>query len=189
MSPSTANCVIDLTTKSGQEILWLVLQSPRLVAIHLGLPCGTASKARDRPISKELQQLGVPSPAPLYPLGIPGVAGVNATKLAKANELYTLGLEIILFAFKRQVVISVENPFSSYLWAALIQLTMRHSLEAMQIYNKLEMVRFHSYPALLYHSELDISACEHYFLSRQPNKALQAWSVKSLFRVAALKEV
>ena len=119
--------------------MWLVLQSPRLVAIHLGLPCGTASKARDRPISKELQQLGVPSPAPLrsaeYPLGIPGVSGVNATKLAKANELYKLGLEIILFAYKRQVVISVENPFSSYLWAALIQLTMRHSLEAMQIYN------------------------------------------------------
>ena len=133
---------LDLTTKSGQEILWLVLQSPRLVAIHLGLPRGTASKARDRPISKELQQLGVRSAE--YPLGIPGVSGVNATKLAKANELYKLGLEIILFAFKRQVVISVENPFSSYLWAALIQLTMRHSLEAMQIYNKLEMVRFHS---------------------------------------------
>ena len=139
---------LDLTTKSGQEILWLVLKSPRLVAIHLGLPCGTASKARDRPISRELQQLGVPSPAPLcsaeYPLGIPGVSGVNATKLAKANELYKLALEIILFAFKKQVVISVENPFSSYLWAALIQLTMGHSLEAMQIYNKLEMVRFHS---------------------------------------------
>ena len=127
---------LDLTTKSGQEILWLVLQSPSLVAIHLGLPCGTASKARDRPISKELQQLGVPSPAPLrsaeYPLGIPGVSGVHATKLAKANELYKLGLEIILFAFKRQAVISVENPFSSYLWAALIQLTMRHSLEAIK---------------------------------------------------------
>ena len=139
---------LDLTTKSGQELLWLVLQSPRLVAIHLGLPCGTASKARDRPISKELQQLGVPSPAPLrsaaFPLGIPGVTGVNATKLAKANELYRLGLEIMLFASKRQVVISIENPFSSYLWAALVQLTLRHSLEAMQIYNKLEMVRFHS---------------------------------------------
>ena len=139
---------LDLTTKSGQEILWLVLQSPRLIAIHLGLPCGTASKARDRPIPKELQQLGVPSPAPLrsaaYPLGIPGVSGVNATKLAKANELYKLGLEIVLFAYKKQVVVSIENPFSSYLWAALVQLTMRHSLEAMQIYNKLEMVRFHS---------------------------------------------
>ena len=139
---------LDLTTKSGQELLWLVLQSPRLMAIHLGLPCGTASKARDRPISKELQQLGVPSPPPLrsaeYPLGIPGVTGVNATKLAKANELYKLGLEIVLFASKKQVVISIENPFSSYLWAALVQLTMRHSLEAMQIYNKLEMVRFHS---------------------------------------------
>ena len=75
---------LDLTTKSGQELLWMILKSPRLVAIHLGLPCGTASKARD------------------------------------------------------------ENPFGSYLWAALVQLTMRHALEVMQAYNKLEMVRFHS---------------------------------------------
>ena len=35
---------LDLTTKSGQELLWMILKSPRLVAIHLGLPCGTASK-------------------------------------------------------------------------------------------------------------------------------------------------
>ena len=139
---------LDLTTKSGQELLWMILKSPRLVAIHLGLPCGTASKARDRPISKELQQLGVPSPAPLrsaaYPLGIPGISGVNATKLAKANELYKLAVEIIRFADERQVVISIENPFSSYLWAALVQLTLKHSLEVMRAYNKLEMVRFHS---------------------------------------------
>ena len=35
----------------------------------------------------------------------------------------------------------------------------------------------------------DISASGHYFLSRQPNKALEAWSVNSLSCVAALKEV
>ena len=34
-----------------------------------------------------------------------------------------------------------------------------------------------------------ISACGHYFLSRQPNKALRAWSVNSLASVAARKEV
>ena len=35
----------------------------------------------------------------------------------------------------------------------------------------------------------DISASGHYFLFRQPNKALEAWSVNSLASVAALKEV
>ena len=35
----------------------------------------------------------------------------------------------------------------------------------------------------------DISACGHYFLSRQPNKVLGAWSVNSLASVAARKEV
>ena len=37
--------------------------------------------------------------------------------------------------------------------------------------------------------EMDISASGHYFLSRQPNKALEAWSVNSLACVTALKEV
>ena len=37
--------------------------------------------------------------------------------------------------------------------------------------------------------ETAISACGHYFLSRQPNKALRAWSVNSLASVAARKEV
>lgn len=139
---------LDLTTDSGQQILWSILASDRLLAAHLGLPCGTASKARDRPIPQELRRRGVPSPAPLrsaeYPLGIPGITGLNAVKVEKANTLYRLGLEILLYLDSRGIVVSIENPFSSYLWAALIQLTLQHSLQAMRVYNKMEMVRFHS---------------------------------------------
>ena len=47
---------LDLTTESGQKILMDITSSRRLAAIHFGLPCGTASKARDRPISQELQR-------------------------------------------------------------------------------------------------------------------------------------
>ena len=42
------------------------------------------------------------------------------------------------------MAISIENPFGSYLWAALVKLTMEHSKQAMSLYNRLEMVRFHS---------------------------------------------
>ena len=52
---------LDLSTKSGQRIFMEILSSKRLVAVHFGLPCGTASKARDRPISQELQRQRVPS--------------------------------------------------------------------------------------------------------------------------------
>ena len=43
--------MLDLTTPSGVKILWDILASPSLMAIHLGLPCGTASRARDRPVA------------------------------------------------------------------------------------------------------------------------------------------
>ena len=98
-------------------------------------------------ISQELQNRGVPSPAPLrsadYPLGIPGISGVNKMKVDKANELYRFTLCMLVFLDNR-VAVSIENPFGSYLWAALVKLTMEHSRKAMALYNKLEMVRFHS---------------------------------------------
>ena len=42
------------------------------------------------------------------------------------------------------MAVSIENPFGSYLWAALVKLTMAHSKQAMSLYHRLEMVRFHS---------------------------------------------
>ena len=54
---------LDLTTSSGQAILWDILQSPNLSRIHLGLPCGTASLARERSVSEALRAQGAPKPA------------------------------------------------------------------------------------------------------------------------------
>ena len=54
---------LDLTTSSGQAILWDILQSPNLLRIHLGLPCGTASLARERSVSEALRAQGAPKPA------------------------------------------------------------------------------------------------------------------------------
>lgn len=54
--------VLDLTTSSGQTILWEILASDRLFSAHLGLPCGTWSKARERPVPERLRRMGVPSP-------------------------------------------------------------------------------------------------------------------------------
>ena len=69
---------------------------------------------------------GVPSPAPLrsaeYPLGIPGLSGLNKTKVEKANQLYSFTLRILISLEGRQIAISIENPFGSYLWAALVKL-------------------------------------------------------------------
>ena len=56
---------LDLTTTSGVEILWDILSSESLLGVHMGLPCGTASLARERPVAAHLQAMGVPNPPPL----------------------------------------------------------------------------------------------------------------------------
>eukprot|EP00435_Cladocopium_sp_Y103_P045469 s290_g13.t1 len=139
---------LDLTSDGGQQILWDVLQSPNLLGIHMGLPCGTANRAREKPVSQQLQAQGAPNPPPLrsavYPLGLPGLSDYHRAKVQSANALYKLAVEIILFCVQRNVVISVENPANSWLWAALVLLTVQHSTAAASAYNQLEKVTFHA---------------------------------------------
>ena len=148
-SPFAPIVQLDLTTASGQAILWDVLHAPNLFAIHLGLPCGTASRARERPLSKELRDRGVPQPPPLrsatHPLGLPGLSNFHASKVDSANLLYALALHVVLFALKRDVIVSVENPATSWLWAALIALLLRdHTTSEASFYNQLVPVTFHA---------------------------------------------
>ena len=139
---------LDLTTESGEAILWDMLDSRQLLAVHLGLPCGTASLARERPISRALQLQGVPNPPPLRsaecPLGLPGLGEVHQAKVNSANKLYWLAIKIMVFCFERGIVFSIENPERSWLWAALVQLSLQHSKEAAELYNRLDKVTFHA---------------------------------------------
>ena len=87
---------LDLTSNSGQSILWDVLASPNLLGVHMGLPCGTAGRAREKPVSAQLQAQGAPNPPPLRsatcPLGLPGLSQYHQAKVTSANELYALAV-------------------------------------------------------------------------------------------------
>jgi len=50
----------------------------------------------------------------------------------------------MVFCWRRDIIFSIENPANSWLWAALVQLTLQHSAEAAEIYNMLEKVIFHA---------------------------------------------
>ena len=82
---------LDPTTESGKQILLRALQHPRLFAVHFGLLCGTASRARERPVPAELQAKGVPSPPQLrsaeHQLGLKGLSTLNQQKVDSANAL------------------------------------------------------------------------------------------------------
>ena len=113
---------LDLTSASGQAILWDILASPNLAGVHLGLPCGTASRARERPVAAALQAQGAPNPPPLrsaiWPLGLPGLSEFHQAKVNSANCLYRLAVEILVYCNRRNVAVSIENPENSWLWAA-----------------------------------------------------------------------
>ena len=139
---------LDLTSPGGEAILWDMLESQQLLGVHLGLPCGTASRARERPVAPHLQKQGVPNPPPLrsadHPLGLPNLSAFHQAKVDSANRLYALAVAIMVFCWRRDIIFSIENPANSWLWAALVQLTLQHSTEAAEIYNRLEKVVFHA---------------------------------------------
>ena len=139
---------LDLTSKSGREILWTILDAPGLEAVHMGLPCGTSSRARELPIPKVMRQAGVPEPPPLrsaeFPLGLPNLAPHHQCRVDSANALYALAVEVILWCYQRGIAVSIENPANSWLWAVLVCLAREHSDEAAKALNSLKMVLFHA---------------------------------------------
>ena len=98
-----ACCIdVDLTTGDGQELVMEMLAAAGVVYVHLAPPCGTASRARERPISKAKQMLGAPNPVPLrtdkYPAGLPGLQGTDLVRVTSANTLYSFTARVISFA-------------------------------------------------------------------------------------------
>ena len=98
----------------GQEILWNIIKRPTLCGVHLGPPCGTASKAR------EIRRKRGPDPRPLrspnFPDGIPGLGGLARAKVLAANTLYRLTAQVLDYCVVNDIPISVENPLRSYFW-------------------------------------------------------------------------
>jgi hypothetical protein len=140
--------LLDLTTKTGEAILWDILSSNNVLGVHMGLPCGTASLARERPVAASLRALGVPNPPPLrsaqHPLGLPNLSSFHQAKVDAANQLYRLGVEILVYCHRRGIVVSIENPATSWIWAALVRISLEHSDEAARVLNSLERVEFHA---------------------------------------------
>ena len=147
--PAFPITTLDLCSTTGQKIFWDLLQSPDLMGVHFGLPCGTASRARERKIPEHLRQLGVPEPPPLrsamQPLGVDGLSGLNALKLQSANELYRLCARAVVHCIAHNIVVSIENPRNSHVWSALVAiLRTEMSNDDCILYNQLSMVTFHS---------------------------------------------
>ena len=114
-------CVnLDLSLDSGWTALYALLESDKLLYVHGAPPCGTASRAREKPVSARQVALGAPNPPPLrsddFPEGLPGLAGINLARVQSANALYRRMAKFLAACCEKGLARSVENPTRSLMW-------------------------------------------------------------------------
>ena len=111
---------LDLTVPANQRFIKELIASGRVGGIHMGPPCGTASRARDRPLRGKARKAGIRRPMPLrsakFPLGLPNIKGVAKERVRMANILYKFCSEVAVLASKHLVPWTMENPENSYFW-------------------------------------------------------------------------
>ena len=106
---------LDLRQRSTWEFLEYLAHSRRPFHFHAAPPCGTASRARDVPMS-ETEHGPPPLRSEAWPLGLPGLGGVWLAKVESANDIY---LQLCAYCFFLNVLgltWSIENPYNSYMW-------------------------------------------------------------------------
>ena len=120
--PKAPVMMSDLATPVGQNRVMELLEATQesLVWVHFAVPCGTSSRARERPVPAWLRAQGAPQPAPLrnalYPQGLPNLQGINRTRVLQANEIYSFAALAIKWLIARNIGYSFENPESAWTW-------------------------------------------------------------------------
>ena len=149
--PQAPVTLLDLTDDHQQEILLDILNHRPPDYVHLGMPCGTASPTRERPISSQQRRMGAPNPTPLrsgmHPLGLPHVhpESTAGIRLAKANKLYRFVIQILLLAMRHGSLVSLENPHRSWFWAAILATILKtNNTELVKFWDSLTDVFFHN---------------------------------------------
>ena len=85
--------VLDLTKSSDVDILVDMALRANIASAHFAPPCGTSSKARERPLPEGMQGVRAePLGSSSQPLGISGLQGIDAKRVAAANWLYAVTL-------------------------------------------------------------------------------------------------
>ena len=109
--PKAPIIVLNLLTPEGERLLWQYLRNPRVIGVWLAPPCGTASKAR------EIDNGGPPPLRDdLWPDGFTNLSAVDHDRVMKANSLYNLSTDVMLFCAQEGLFFFIENPFTSVFW-------------------------------------------------------------------------
>ena len=120
---------LDLSSDFAPSLLEDMFTTMRPVWCHMGLPCGTCSRAREKPLSRELRCQGAPEPRPLRAahalFGLDSLNGHEQTRVQAANRVYETAEHVLFCIFRLGLAVSIENPERSWLWALLAALVKR----------------------------------------------------------------
>ena len=121
--PKAAIVQIDLSSEPNIDVVVCMINFLRPQWLHFGLPCGTCSRARERPVAEALVAAGAPQPRPLRDadnlLGKPHLSPHEQSRVALANRIYLLAVHAMVAAFGCNALVTLENPVRSWLWAVL----------------------------------------------------------------------
>ena len=113
--------VLDVSNSDQLVLLEAMLHHCKPCHVHLGLPCGTCSRAKEKPMPSKLG--GHMGPQPLrsaeHLRGFPHLTGADKTKVDLANKLYNSAIRILHICMVLGCLVSIENPARSWLWALL----------------------------------------------------------------------
>ena len=144
--------ILDLTRDSDLDVLLDMATHGNIASAHFAPPCGTASKAREKPLPGNMQDINAkPLRSASHPLGLADIGELDAKRVASANRLYAATLCIICILMCRGAAISVENPRNSYFWLVMDFFAKQHSW-MQQLWNSL---KDNIHQACMYGSKLD----------------------------------
>ena len=117
--PRTTSFNVDLSTKEGQDLFWQMVLDNNPDYIHFAPPCGTASRARERPL-KKMPNVPLKPPRPLrsddHPDGLPDLTPEEVKRVTTANQLYAFVANVVRLLDKRGIYWTIENPANSLFW-------------------------------------------------------------------------
>ena len=101
---------IDITAPGSQELVKSWVTNGQCCYLHLGIPCGTSSRAREIP--------GGPPPlrSESSPEGLAGLPPREAERVKQANSVYSFACSLILLCAQFAVEWSLEQPHRSLFW-------------------------------------------------------------------------
>ncbi len=141
-NPKAAMTLLDLTKESDQQVLVQTFLTGNIAAAHMAPPCGTASKAREKPLPRSMRHIQAdPLRSQERLLGLSHLVGKDRHRVKAANRLYAVTLMLVFIAVMRNIITSVENPSGSYFWP-LIDLLITQNPQFATAWRSLEAFHF-----------------------------------------------